>query len=367
MPERHAGPAHFAVINYLNALLGLATKQHISDIHLEPQADGWRIRCRLDGLLYLHSTLPPAAGLSLLSRLKVLANCDIAEKRCPQDGSFHEASCQRDFRLSTCPTLYGEKAVLRCLDSCQQPLSLADLGLSGSQLTLLQDTLNKPHGLILVTGPTGSGKTITLYSALHYLQKVTVNIATVEDPIEIALSGINQINIQPKAGLSFAHALRALLRQDPDILMIGEMRDLETIDIALHAAQTGHLVLSTLHTNSACEAIIRLLQMGVAPYQISSSIRLILAQRLLRKLCVHCRGASCALCQQGYAGRTGIYELLAMRDDLSALIQHQPDRQQLQHYQATQGFATLWQHGLSKITEGCTDEKELRRLVEPPA
>ena len=358
---------HFSAIGYLNHLLHFAANHTISDIHLEPQTDQWRIRCRRDGLLHLYSTLPINAGLSLLNRIKVLAACDIAEKRLPQDGGFSDKALARDFRVSTCPTMHGEKAVLRCLDPHQNQLTLSELGLDSHQLIHLQSVLAKPNGLILVTGPTGSGKTVTLYSALNRLQAMEVNIATIEDPVEMLIDGINQSNVHPKAGLTFASTLRALLRQDPDILMIGEMRDRETIEIALHAAQTGHLVLSTLHTNSSYEAIIRLLQMGILPYQISSSIRLIIAQRLIRKRCPHClprASAHCPACQQGYAGRTGIYELLPMSDALSALIQQHPSRAQLQQYQSEQGIMNLWQHGLSKVALNITDEQELRRVVE---
>ncbi len=364
MANTPAWSMHFSVIPYLNDLLHVAATQAISDIHLEPMTDHWQIRCRRDGLLFLYETLPIAAGLSLLSRIKVLANCDIAEKRLAQDGSFQDPASQRDFRVSTCPTIRGEKAVLRCLNPQQSQLNLTDLGMSHEQFNLLQAMLNKPNGLIIVTGPTGSGKTVTLYSALLALQNITVNIASVEDPVEIALPGLNQIQVNLKAGLTFSTILRTLLRQDPDIIMIGEMRDLATIDIALHAAQTGHLVLSTLHTNSAAEAIIRLLQMGVAPYQLSSSIRLIIAQRLIRKLCEHCQGKICTQCQQGYTGRTGIYELLPMTDALSALIDQHPNRQQLQQYVHAQGIKTLWQHGLEKIAQGLTTETELRRVAE---
>ncbi len=364
MPDPTHWPSHFSVIHYLNDLLHFAASQHISDIHVEPLANQWQIRCRRDGLLFLYDTLPFSAGLTVLSRIKVLANCDIAEKRLAQDGSFHDHSSQRDFRVSTCPTIHGEKAVLRCLDPQQNQLTLTDLGLNDTQLNLLQTMLAKPNGLIIITGPTGSGKTVTLYSALLALQSVTVNIATVEDPVEIILPGLNQIQVNFKAGLGFTDILRALLRQDPDILMIGEMRDLSTIDIALHAAQTGHLVLSTLHTNSAAEAIIRLLQMGVAPYQISSSIRLIIAQRLVRKLCIQCQGMGCHSCQQGYAGRTGIYELLPMTDSLSTVIDQRPTRQQLQHYIRDQNIKTLWQHGLEKVAQGLTTETELKRVAE---
>lgn len=353
----------FSAIAYLEALLQLSLSQNFSDIHIEPQADHWQIRYRQDGLLYLHGSLSLSAGQSLVSRIKVLANCDIAEKRLPQDGGFTQG--QQDCRVSTCPTVYGEKVVIRCLKSNQSHLSLADLGFDRAQLACFQQHLKKSHGLILVTGPTGSGKTLTLYNTLLWLQTIHINILTVEDPVEIYLPGINQIAIQAKVGLSFAHALRTLLRQDPDILMVGEMRDLETIEIALHAAQTGHLVLSTLHTNNAYEAIIRLLQMGIAPYQISSTVRLIIAQRLIRTLCPRCRtGLPCTACQQGYLGRTGIFELLEMTDELSALIHRGAHRTSLKQYQQQHGLMTLWQHGLSKVHLGLSDENEIRRVID---
>lgn len=352
----------FSAIAYLEALLQLSLTQNISDIHIEPQTDHWQVRYRQDGLLYLHGALSVAAGQSLVSRIKVLAKCDIAEKRLPQDGGFNQG--QQDYRISTCPTVTGEKVVLRCLRPNQSRLSLADLGFDTEQLACFQHHLKKPHGLILVTGPTGSGKTLTLYNTLLWLQTIHINIITVEDPVEIYLPGINQIAIQAKTGLSFAQALRTLLRQDPDIVMIGEMRDKETIEIALHAAQTGHLVLSTLHTNNAYEAIIRLLQMGIAPYQISSSVRLIIAQRLIRTLCPQCHTLQpCSACQQGYLGRTGIFELLAMTDALSALIHQGAHRSSLKQYQQQQGLMTLRQHGLRKVQLGLSDEVEIQRVI----
>lgn len=356
----------FSAIAYLESLLQTAMAKRFSDLHIEPQGSAWLIRVRQDGLLRLYDQLPNDAGLNLVNRIKILAQCDITEKRLPQDGGFSQY--QHDFRVSTCPTAHGEKVVIRAFNLHHQAFTLNQLGFSEAQLQVLHHYLAKPHGLILVTGPTGSGKTITLYSALQYLHKTQINIATVEDPIERYLPGINQIPIHPKAGLHFATALRALLRQDPDIVMVGEMRDVETIDMALHAAQTGHLVLSTLHTNTSYEAIIRLLQMGIAPYQISSSVRLIIAQRLIRTLCPQCRHQSppgCPACQQGYLGRTGVYELLEMTDALSHLIHAKADRQALKHYQQQQGLMNLWQHGLSKVQAGLTRESELRRVLDP--
>lgn len=278
------------IINYVNELFANAINNSISDIHIEPFEHHCRIRFRRDGLLHEAASLPPHLSTQIIARLKIMAELNIAEKRLPQDGrikTFHHNKI--DIRINTCPTLFGEKIVLR-LPSCNQAsLNIQTLGTTEQQTAQLLHSLSKPQGLILVTGPTGSGKTMTLYSALQHLNTIEKNISTIEDPVEIQLDNINQINIRPHIGLNFATALRTLLRQDPDIIMLGEIRDHETAIIAVQAAETGHLVLSTLHTNSAIESLSRLHSLGISPYHLIHSTSLIIAQRLVRKLCVHCK------------------------------------------------------------------------------
>lgn len=282
------------LVRYVQQLLQDAALKNASDIHFEPYEHALRIRLRIDGLLYEIAHLPIHLANRIISRLKVMAELDIAERRIPQDGRFKLSALMLpilDCRLNTCPTIYGEKAVVRLLEGSHQSLSIDKLGFTETQQALFLTTITKPQGMILVTGPTGSGKTVTLHAALSIRNKTDVNISTVEDPVEIHLPGINQININPKAGLHFATVLRALLRQDPDIIMVGEIRDAETAEIAVQAAQTGHLVLSTLHTNSAAETLTRLISMGIPTYNIAASLSLIVAQRLVRRLCPHCKQA----------------------------------------------------------------------------
>jgi type IV pilus assembly protein PilB len=326
----------------LRDVLHDAAERHASDIHIEPDANGWRIRLRIDGVL--HQTARPAPSLRdpFVTRIKVLSRIDIAERRIPQDGRLRiqiGPTTMEEYRVSTLPTLFGEKLVLRRLDSLPEDLSLQALGLEPDQQAAISQAIRAPHGLLLVTGPTGSGKTLSLYCFMQYLNSFSSNLCSVEDPAEIQLAGVNQVNIREKAGLTFATALRALLRQDPDVVMIGEIRDRETADVAVKAAQTGHLVLSTLHTNDAPATIARLLDIGIEPYNLAAALRLITAQRLVRRLCPACREPyladsdslraagfddadiaqmeplyrpiGCELCHQiGYRGRIGIHQVM---------------------------------------------------------
>jgi type IV pilus assembly protein PilB len=360
-------------VRFVEQTLTDAIHRQASDIHCEPLADGYRIRYRIDGLLHEILKAPLELASAVTCRLKVMSQCDISERRLPQDGRFtfgvsNEQS--RECRLSTCPTLFGEKIVIRLLDSNKKILSMDELGLNGKDKSIFLKSLDSPQGLILVTGPTGSGKTITLYTALSYLNRVTHNIATVEEPVEIQLPGINQVNINDKSGLGFAAVLRAFLRQDPDILMVGEIRDQETANIAIRAAQTGHLVLATLHTNSAAATFTRLINMGIAPFNVMSSVRLIIAQRLVRKLCDRCKvpnteicsplrdylAKGCEHCAEGYQGRTGIFEFLPISKENAALLSQQSSLEQ-------QGIQTLWRSGLEKVSEGITSLQEIYRVV----
>jgi type IV pilus assembly protein PilB len=360
------------LVQFVDNILKHAIQQSASDIHIEPYEHNCRIRYRQDGLLRETAEIPTQLALRIITRLKVLAKLDISERRLPQDGRFQFQ--QHDIRINICPTLFGEKIVLRLLNSSHLIHKISNLGLADSQLNLFLETISQPQGLILVTGPTGSGKTVTLYSALDYLNSEEKNISTVEDPIEIQLHGINQVNIHPKIGLQFSTVLRTLLRQDPDIIMIGEIRDLETAEIAIQAAQTGHLVFSTLHTNSAADAINRLNAMGIAEYNIKNSLSLIIAQRLIRKLCSYCKqpksyseetlntmgfsgpytslhfyqAVGCQHCLQGYHGRTGIYELLPILKNQT----HLPE------------FISLKQSGFNKALQGITSIMEINRVIQ---
>jgi len=358
-------PEEASVIDFLNQLVKQAIQQAASDIHIEPQEKHCRLRFRCDGLLREITTIPHTLATKLIARLKVMAKLDIAEKRLPQDGRVTlEQVTLSDIRISTCPTLFGEKTVLRLLDTKKTTLNLNALGLLPAQQTLLQKILAKPQGLILVTGPTGSGKTVTLYSALHSLNSAEKNISTVEDPVEIQLPGINQVNIHPKAGLHFTTVLRALLRQDPDILMIGEIRDAETANIAVQAAQTGHLVLSTLHTNSAIETLRRLQSLNIATHHLVHAVSLIIAQRLVRVRCPHCIPTeNCPHCHQGYLGRTGIFELLPMTATLAELILANASPRELQQQAEQEGFLSLKQVATQKVAAKITTLDEIQRVI----
>jgi type IV pilus assembly protein PilB len=364
------------VASCLDALIAQALLWQASDIHFEPLANGLRVRCRVDGRLRLLDTPPPALRDRLLSRLKVLARLDIAERRLAQDGQMNWSQPGQTvhLRVSVLPTLQGEKIVLRVLDTRQLPLSLTALGYNPQDLHTLTDALARPHGLVLLTGPTGSGKTASLYSCLSHLRHESVNIASVEDPSEIPLEGINQVSVNERAGLSFAHALRALLRQDPDILMVGEMRDSETASIALQAAQTGHLVLSTLHSNDAPSALWRLMQLGLERTQIAHTVHLIVAQRLVRRLCPHCcvppsrddgdwtpRG--CPACHEGFRGRIGLFQVMPISAAMQGLISAGADVQTLSQQARSEGVRSVFEDGCDKARAGLTHLSEVRQAA----
>jgi len=355
-----------SIVQYVEKMFLNAVNKKASDIHLDVQGENLVIRFRIDGILYAIATLSRHFASRITTHIKVMAQLDITEKRLPQDGRLrillhHQAV---DFRLSTCPTLHHEKMVLRLLNIHTQPLDIDLLGFSESQKQLFLAAIRKPQGMILVTGPTGSGKTVTLYTALQLLNKSEVNILSVEDPIEIELPGVNQVHMNDKISLSFSAVLRSFLRQDPDIIMVGEMRDHETADIAMKAAQTGHLVLSTLHTNSAAETLTRLMNMGIPAYDIAASVSLIIAQRLVRKLCTHCKGEHCDQCQKGYAGRTAIYEFLPITPLIIQHILNHPQALQLENKAREEGMKTLYEHGLEKVSGGITSLAELSRVLQ---
>jgi len=379
------------VVQYVQQLLEQAVALQASDLHFEPYEHHYRVRMRVDGQLREMATPPMALKDRLASRVKVLSRLDIAEKRLPQDGRMKlqlPNGRAIDLRVSTLPTLFGEKLVIRVLDSAQVQLDLSQLGYEPDDLKRLMAAIRKPHGMVLVTGPTGSGKTQSLYACLNLLNTAEVNIATVEDPCEIQLQGVNQVNVQDKPGLTFAVALRAFLRQDPDILMVGEIRDLETANIAVQAAQTGHLVLSTLHTNDAPSTLVRLRNMGTATYNIAASVTLITAQRLVRRLCPHCKQKitlpretllqaglpatllptsaievytpqACAQCHKGFAGRTGIFQVMPMSAALQALVLEDASTQALAAQAAREGVASLRVAGLRKVLQGITSIEEV--------
>lgn len=378
------------IIRLLNALLSEAIKEGASDVHIETFEDRIMVRFRIDGVL--HEVLKPQRVLAplIVSRIKVMAKLDIAEKRLPQDGriTLRIAGRAVDVRVSTMPTSHGERVVLRLLDKQNARLDLAELGLDPKSLGLMIKLISIPHGIILVTGPTGSGKTTTLYAALTSLNNHTRNILTIEDPIEFDLPGIGQTPVNHKVNMTFAKGLRAILRQDPDVVMVGEIRDLDTAQIAIQASLTGHLVLSTLHTNSAIGAITRLDDMGIEPFLLSSSLIGVLAQRLMRLLCKHCKkplpatpsecailgipesappiiyhANGCSICRNlGYAGRSGIYELIAIDDHLRAMIHDKQSEQQIKKYARTL-FPSIRQDGFRRVLAGDTTLEEILRVT----
>ncbi|MEW8036788.1 MAG: type IV-A pilus assembly ATPase PilB [Candidatus Thiodiazotropha sp.] len=383
------------VVRYINKLLLDAIKQGVSDIHFEPYEYTYRVRYRQDGMLREVATPPSNLASRLSSRIKVMSRMNIAEKRVPQDGRIKmQLSKSRaiDFRVNTCPTLYGEKIVLRILDPTSAQLGIEALGFEEEQQQMFLTAINKPYGMILVTGPTGSGKTVSLYTALNLLNKPEVNISTAEDPVEIQVPGINQVNTNVKTGLTFAEALRAFLRQDPDIVMVGEIRDLETAEIAVKAAQTGHLVLSTLHTNDAPQTLTRLANMGVPPFNIASSVLLIMAQRLARRLCEHCKApedlpkealleegfteadlktdfsiykpVGCDMCTGGYKGRVGIFQVMPVSETMGKLIMEGGTSIQLEEQAEKEGVDNLRRSGLRKVMQGITSLQELNRVTK---
>jgi len=354
------------IIRMLNALLTQAARDGASDIHIEPYERHSSVRFRVDG--NLREVVQPNRALhaALISRLKIMAELDIAEKRLPQDGriSLRLGSRAVDVRVSTLPSAHGERAVLRLLDKSESRLSMASVGMQGATLQRFQQLVTQPHGLILVTGPTGSGKTTTLYAALQSLDAMGSNIMTVEDPIEYELAGVGQTQVNAKIDLTFAKALRAILRQDPDIIMIGEIRDFETAQIAIQASMTGHLVLATLHTNDAASAVTRLTDMGIEPFLLSSSLLGVLAQRLVRKVCTNCADEGCAQCgQTGYAGRTGIFELLITDDALRAQIHAKQSEASIRDAAVAGGMVLMREDGERLVQLGITRAEELLRVT----
>jgi len=360
-------------IQFINHILQNAIRQGASDLHFEPQENSYRIRQRCDGILSIIAEPDLSLAAIVNVRLKVIAGLDIAEKRKPQDGRTRINFAGLpivDARINCLPTLWGEKIAIRLLNPRAARLSIKELGLEPDQEDLYTEALSKPQGLILVTGPTGSGKTVSLYSALDFLNNTQRNISTVEDPVEINLPGINQVNINPKQGLFFSDVLRAFLRQDPDILMVGEIRDRETAEIAIRAAQTGHLVLSTLHTNSATETITRLCNMGIPKIDIATSIILIVSQRLVRKCCSQCankknllQGLQCNNCQQGYKGRIAVHEVVSINNKIKSMILSDLDIISIEKCIREEGFYSLKTAGLRKISSGLTTLSEINNVT----
>ncbi|UCX03303.1 type IV-A pilus assembly ATPase PilB [Shewanella glacialimarina] len=382
------------IVIYINKILTDAIRKGASDLHFEPYEKRYRIRFRIDGILHEVSEPPVNLSARISARLKVMSKLDIAERRVPQDGRIKMKLSRTksiDFRVSSLPTIWGEKIVMRILDSSSAQLGIEKLGYEDDQRLLYEEMLAKPQGMILVTGPTGSGKTVSLYTGLNILNTEERNISTAEDPVEINLEGVNQVHINLKAGLTFASALRSFLRQDPDVVMVGEIRDLETAEIAIKAAQTGHLVLSTLHTNSAAETLTRLINMGVPGYNIASSVNLIIAQRLARRLCPECKQpedvpaaellrlgfnqqnidagftvykpCGCDLCSGGYKGRVGIYEVMKISDAIARTIMESGNSLQIAQQAKSEGMRDLRQSGLLKVVHGVTSISEVNRVT----
>lgn len=382
------------IINFVSQILDAAIQKKASDIHFEPYEEEYRIRYRQDGLLTEVLKPPLRLANRISARIKVMANLDIAERRIPQDGRFQlepRPNRRIDCRVSTCPTINGEKIVIRILDTKSTQLNMDALGLNTLQKEQLLVSLSKPQGLILVTGPTGSGKTLTVHTALKRLNTQERNISTVEDPVEIKIPGINQVNINPKAGLTFSKILASFLRQDPDVIMVGEIRDLETAELAIKAAQTGHLVLSTLHTNSAAETLTRLSSLGIPRFNLASSISLLVAQRLARKLCDHCKALrhdlplenltqlgfcakeasalklykaqGCARCTKGYQGRLGLFELMPISQAMGQLILSGGNSFEILNLAQTEGMISIHQSGFEKMKQGLTSFEEVNRVT----
>ena len=382
------------VVRFINTILTTAIRQGASDIHFEPYETQYRVRSRIDGVLHEIHTAPANIASRVAARLKVLARLNIAERRVPQDGRMRlDISAKKaiDFRVNTCPTLFGEKVVLRILDASNIQLSIDSLGYESEQQHVFLENIHRPYGMILVTGPTGSGKTVSLYTALNILNTLDRNISTVEDPVEINVPGINQVNVNTSIGLQFSDALRAFLRQDPDVIMVGEIRDLETAEIAIKAAQTGHMVLSTLHTNDAPQTLSRLLNMGVPAFNIASAVSLIIAQRLVRKLCPICKkveplteealrsagftdadinskfqaykAVGCDDCSNGYKGRVGIYQMMPISDKMGEIILADGSVIELAEQAEKEGIDDLRRSGLKKVMQGATSLDEVIRVT----
>ncbi len=385
------------VVRFVNKILIDAINGGVSDIHFEPFEKMYRIRYRRDGVLYEAAQPPLALAPRITARLKVVSQLDIAERRVPQDGHFKMALSKKrslDFRINTCPTIAGEKVVIRILDPSSAHIGIEKLGYEEKQRQLFLDAIQRPQGMVLVTGPTGSGKTVSLYTALGILNTEEVNISTIEDPVEINVPGINQVNINLKAGLDFASALRAFLRQDPDIIMVGEIRDLETAEIAIKASQTGHMVLSTLHTNGTTETLTRLMNMGVPAFNVATSVNLIVAQRLARRLCPQCKIledvpekslmqmgfteaeiaagikifgpliAGCSQCHSGYTGRVGLYEVLPISSAIGHMIMEGGSSLDILEVALKEGLQTLRRSGLNRVRDGVTSLEELNRVTK---
>lgn len=382
------------IVKLVNGIFINAIKAGASDIHIEPYENSLRVRYRIDGVMHTTMSLPTKIKNALTSRIKIMSKLDIAERRLPQDGRIKlklGRNREIDFRVSTLPTLFGEKTVLRILDKSNLQIDLTKLGFEKKQLDDFMEAIEKPYGMVLVTGPTGSGKTTTLYSALNHLNKPGTNIMTAEDPVEYNFMGINQVQVKEEIGLTFAAALRSFLRQDPDIIMVGEIRDFETAEIAVKAALTGHLVLSTLHTNDAPSTVSRLLNMGIEPFLVSSSVILILAQRLARKICLQCkeeekvspqalvkigfseeeansikcyRGKGCSACNNtGYKGRIALYEVMPISDEIRELILEGASANEIKKTAIRLGMKTLRMSGLTKVKEGITSIEEVLRVT----
>ena len=382
------------VVRFVNKMLLDAIKGGSSDLHFEPYEKTYRVRFRTDGMLHEVAKPPIQLASRISARLKVMAGLDISERRKPQDGRIKMRVSKAksiDFRVNTLPTLWGEKIVMRILDSASAQMGIDSLGYDEDQKELYLEALKQPQGMILVTGPTGSGKTVSLYTGLNILNTPDINISTAEDPVEINLEGINQVNVNPRQGMDFAQALRAFLRQDPDVIMVGEIRDLETAEIAIKAAQTGHMVMSTLHTNSAAETLTRLLNMGVASFNLATSTNLIIAQRLARKLCAHCKKEhdipretllhegfpedkigsfklyspmGCENCKNGYKGRVGIYEVVKITPALQRIIMEEGNSIQIAEQARKEGFNDLRTSGLLKAMQGITSLEEVNRVTK---
>ncbi len=382
------------VVRFVNKVLLDGIKRGASDIHFEPYEKAFRVRMRFDGVLKEIALPPVALSPKVVARLKVMSRLDIAERRVPQDGRIKMRLSKNraiDFRVSTCPTLFGEKVVLRILDPSSAKLGIEALGYEDQQRLLYTHALSQPYGMILVTGPTGSGKTVSLYTGLNILNTEDRNISTAEDPAEINLEGINQVNVNPKVGLTFASALKAFLRQDPDVIIVGEIRDLETAEIAIKAAQTGHLVLSTVHTNDAPKTLTRLVDMGVKPYAIASTLSLVIAQRLARRLCSNCKEVvdipreallkegfseqqidagltiygpvGCSQCNSGYKGRVGVYQVMPVSEDIGRIIMEGGNAMQIAEQATVEGVWDLRRAGLQKVLDGVTGLEEINRVT----
>jgi len=393
LEEADVGEAESSpVVRYVNHIIQTALKEGASDIHVEPEEKTLKVRFRIDGMLFEMMNPPRKMHAALTSRIKIMANLDIAERRLPQDGRIRVTVLGRklDLRVSTVPTPKGEKTVMRILDNRSIRVSLDQLGFSEETLTIWKNQIAQPHGIILVTGPTGSGKTTTLYSSLQHLDLSKLNVSTVEDPVEYNLSKITQIQTHEKIGMTFAAALRALMRQDPDVIMVGEIRDMETATIAVQAALTGHLVLSTLHTNDAPSSVTRLINIGIEPFLVAAGLNAILAQRLVRRICTHCKeeapvkeemvdflvtqgisatslmhGKGCPKCREtGYAGRSGLYEMLVLDDHLRDLIARNPNVTEFRRQCIERGMVSLRQDGFVKVQNGVTTVEEVLRVTE---